>query len=833
MDVLAEWDGSSEQLQQTVTFTIDTGHFRFYTREQLFEKAFSYVMFYQKDEAIFSEKSKKAGDLFDTDQYRDFDPDNKHLELLHGGRVWTIKNRAFCAGHFTYSQLEKILNEDRETFHNCLTIFHNTRHTIHVRFDGHKWMVFDPNYRGQKAVTNKLFADCHTLAVAKEIIDILGHNICLEAATFADMGIRLAAYEKLYELELPHIMSGAGTNMIAQFDSDRLNDVISRAYDENSVLLAIVEALKPCDSGRITLLQRLSTESIDNICRLLKLSYHDNELRDQMLYELTRANKKGITAVHDIFSHLADELPSLLRLVRERQDDSFASRLFSSFKMLSYTKSQSPLHNLMNKQVSVIGNVMEEMALIVQHWPAFATDFIEALSEQDNTCNTPLHYLIKSSPNLAAKLLSDLENSVDGFDMETLCQALATCNEDGDMPLHFMQKHAKQTIIDSGLYPVLLRLADDHDELPRTMINLLSAKDRNDRYIVDALLKGHCFLGDFFQLPNVYDKARDVLDVCLSRQENGLPLFFDILEKANDYERIGLLNLACRASERKGRLMHGLYGGCSKNNPFANLVPGFSEHVLTSFVDYCLGYGAVMPDVYCLLGSEDSNSWAIVDLLCVYGGADSAKQLLAYAQTDLALGDLLLRLWPKLDDHDPDSLLYRLTLHHPMLVKKLINNAGTDTFLASLFRAEFESTIVSNRRHIVTMLAMIDPESCYELLSNCLASQVLGPSLRFALSREIIHGQGNDGSFRSILPRDWKRSIDQLLIKHHVLKSTSSVLGKRGSETQQPSQQTMPSSTKMLKHDRAHFMSEKMPNNVTNGEQSDHVYETNCYNMCK
>lgn len=237
LSAIMAWDGSAKNLEEKIKLPQSDPNKRIRIHE-IFERVLNYVVYHQADTDNEYEK------LFRTEymtQDSIFSAKEKHFKILSRGQTRCIEDYANAAGHFTHKDLAHTLEHAPITNNICL--IKSLTHAISIGRDENGWWIYDPNYtNGKTEVVEKRMSS--SIDVASEIIDILGHDICITIASFNDKKIIFPHHKLRIKHDILGISNGFGFIIFGNNHHEHIKVILEHIKKSNLAQKNVLSMLK-------------------------------------------------------------------------------------------------------------------------------------------------------------------------------------------------------------------------------------------------------------------------------------------------------------------------------------------------------------------------------------------------------------------------------------------------------------------------------------------------------------------------------------------------------------------------------------------------------------
>lgn len=312
---IATWDGNLSSLEREMV------HHPKQTLKDIFNRVLNYV--------VMSHALEGAAAIFpDIDQFNILKPDAHNLdkpdskkdsvnvpverirrsyfELVDNeakkgdGPIKTIKTRKKIAGHFTRTQLKKLLGSV-SSLKNSIILVHCIDHTICISYKKPTWNIYDPNYDHKRK--NIIYKTNKILQCADEIRRILGDSIAIEIASFdKNVSMNFPEYDRLIRESPLTLLDNDGFRMLSESSPKTLITAMQNipVLEKPIFLKKMAVTMGKIVSDR-TLLQAVARDAPDALFLLLQFADGAKEEKHvvvAILLAMAYQNAKQWTGLH-------------------------------------------------------------------------------------------------------------------------------------------------------------------------------------------------------------------------------------------------------------------------------------------------------------------------------------------------------------------------------------------------------------------------------------------------------------------------------------------------------------------------------------------------------
>lgn len=798
LEFIAQWDETENGLNQVFSMP---GVNNAYTREQLFEKACSYVLFNHKAYPIFYEMPRAKTDLFSYLQQHTVQPNSyQHLQVLHGGQVLSVTNQRSFAGHFEPLELNVLLDSSKDLFREHLVLLNSVNHSIHVNYDGAKWHVYDPNYGHDNAFDMKTFDGASE--VGTEINSILGQQLAIIAFSLDSKPISCPFYENLWDNSCPSLQRGntgsvengqpannnllkhGAVTLIYRYDIHRFGQLLFQAQQGSiEAVQVLVRALQQPLAKSTNLLHVMAYQG-DYLIELFKLAKQNTHVKEGLKYALTVDYYNLTTPVHIMFANSYNQISEIINdcLETNSANDEILQTIAAQLTKRNSLSGTSCLYMFLNVfylelvEKEQARSLMASLTRLMINRNNLAHHIFESLAHQDHDGNSGFHMLIHSFPEYAAQWL-DMEFEHDSA-INAICQCLSVTNHQNLTPLHVLLAHPQDKQSAKDCVTSLTNLTNKYPKVAVLLIDSLDNKNSKNVSVLEALLK-HAFFTGFFSQATVKYRSAQVLNKLIRPDNHHDSLCRSFTRLARRGELVQLLKLARSDVENKTLLWQLLLTEDQKESSgmvLTRILRRVPPAAVRNLFRFLLKGRYSAEQSIALMHKKDQQGYYVIDHFCHYGGVDAATSLMYFADCNKTLQQTMSICWPLEADNNVFEPLIALSVYHPERLMELLAQTEHDRYLQKRFA---QAMATEYQYGLVYQLAKRRPDMLQKVIEQYGSNHVLSAKLRQRLTYCAVDQQGRYLNVLDIVPQTWQSAIKSGLDNHDICVAKAKVLGKR------------------------------------------------------
>lgn len=302
LSVIIEWNNKPEFLECELMLPNGIKKVK-----AIFENVLNLVLFYQGSlaDSNFSPKKLNQNNIM------------QYVQILKEEKILSAKHHHKIAGHFTKEQLKVLLDEKK--MHKTICLAHSSDHTIRIKYENSRWMIYNSNRKHLPNKTLQIFDDKEQLI--DEIYAKLSDSICLENVSFnEDQEVEFTHYKKLLEDSPLQLIDGLGLHLMARETPEVLESILasSTPSKKSALQAALTAAIMRTNEDNEPGLRIISIYAPKILMKLLDLidkSPQGDALRTALLNSLFIQDKiQHIPTLQTVFTHTPEAIPYLYKM---------------------------------------------------------------------------------------------------------------------------------------------------------------------------------------------------------------------------------------------------------------------------------------------------------------------------------------------------------------------------------------------------------------------------------------------------------------------------------------------------------------------------------------